>query len=85
MTIEQRHDNDLCRVAETQVQRRRTIDAAVAPMLAALGRMTDRLDGIEAKHEAAQRARHFRELAADLDRRTRRADFFDARARGFRP
>jgi hypothetical protein len=82
--IEQRHDNDLHRVGETEDQRRRTIDAVVASMLAALGRMGRRLDAIEAKHEAAQQARHFAALEAHLDRRCTRADFLDERAGRFR-
>ncbi len=53
-------------------------------MLAALERMGRRLAELEAKHEAAQRAEHFAKLKAELDRRTRRADFFDYRADRFR-
>ena len=82
--IEQRHDRDLAPVAETHERRRRTLDTAISKILADLGRMTDRLAELEAKHVAAQRAEHFAKLKADLDQRTRRADFFDARTGRFR-
>jgi len=80
---EQRHDNDLWPVAETQGQRQRTLDAAIADMLAAVEGMGRRLDALLVKHEAAQQARHFAALEAHLDQRTRRADFFDDRAGRF--
>jgi len=80
MTIEQRHDRDLVPVTESQEQRQHTLDAAIADMLRAVEGMGRRLAELEAKHEAAQKARHFAALEAHLDQRTRRADFFDDRA-----
>ena len=84
MTIEQRHDRDLAQITETQEQRQRTLDAAIGDMLRAVEGMGRRLDELQVKHEAAQKARHFAALAAHLDRRCTRADFFDARAGRFR-
>ncbi|MDH3201594.1 MAG: hypothetical protein OEM15_11940 [Myxococcales bacterium] len=80
MNIEQRHDNDLSQIAETQEQRQRTLDAAIGDMLRAVEGIGRRLDELLVKHEAAQKAQHFAELEAHLNQRTRRADFFDDRA-----
>jgi hypothetical protein len=80
MTIEQRHDRDLAPVTETQEQRQRTLDAAIAEMLRAVEGIGRRLDELLVKHEAAQKAQYFAELEAQLDQRTRRADFFGDRA-----
>lgn len=84
MTVERR-DADAVLVQDTPASERRTIDAAVAEMLRAVEGIGRRLDELLVKHEAAKRAAHFAELEAHLERRTRRADFSDARARGFRP
>ena len=76
MTIEYRRDAELTFVGDTAEQKQRTIDAAVAEALESLQNLEQKLDALEAKYEATEKAKYFNALRRHLDERCSRADFF---------
>ena len=88
MKVERRTDDTPGFVWPTftdRAQPQDTLDAAIAEMLDTLKEIGRRLDALEAKREAAQKAKYLAALRAHLDERFTRADFFDDRTRRFTP